>query len=197
MKKFGKILLIIIIIAVICFIGFRFLGDGFSSSSQTQSLDFKDIGELATQEADVVQVEQVDKDALKEKTGIDIPFVGTNIVYSYNVAVKAGFDFTKITVDKDDTNKTILVHMPDPAVLSVDVDTASFKSYTDYESIFNQLSQEEQNEMLGQLQTDAQTTAENNGLLDKAKENGELLIENMIIGQLGETDYDISFSYDI
>ncbi|MDD6223054.1 MAG: DUF4230 domain-containing protein [Lachnospiraceae bacterium] len=194
MKKVGKIILVLVLIAAIVEGALLFRG-GLKTSSQTQSLSFKNIGELATQEADVVQVEKIEKDALQDKTGIDIPFVGTEIVYSYLVAVKAGYDFSEITTDVDQAAKTVTVHMPEAKILSADVNTDSYQCYTDYQSVFNLLSQDDQNTALEQLKSDAQETALSNGLLDKARTNAETLLTNMIVGQLTDSSYTISFEY--
>ena len=193
MKKI--ILIIILVLALVLGGGYFFLKSSLMTNSRSDKISFQDIGELATQEADVVQVETISKDFLKEKYNIQLPFVGTNVVYSYTVVVKAGFDFTEIEAQVHHDNKKVDVTLPEPEVLSADIVTDSFVCYLDNQSIFNQLSQEDQNAALTQLKEDARQTALDNGLLDKAKANGESLLKNMIIGQLEGEDYTIKFSY--
>jgi hypothetical protein len=196
-KKGKKILTILIVIALILAVVWLFvlpsMRKSTKTSSQTQLLQFKNIGELATQECDVVQVEKLTKDALKEKYNIDLPFVGTEVIYSYTVKIKAGFDFSKIDYQVDEKQKSVTVTLPEAKILSSEVDTDSYKCYSDYQSIFNMLSQDDQNHALDNLKKDAEQTAQDNGLLDNAKSNAEKYLTTMIQQTLG-SDYKITFS---
>lgn len=196
MKKFLRILLLVVILAAAAYFVVipYFSPDEADPPTETQTLTFDNIGELATQEADIVQVETLEKDFLKEEYNISLPFGTTKVIYSYMVEVKAGYDFTQITAEVDEEAKTVTVQMPDAEVLSSEVLTDTFKSYLDEQSVFNQLTQEDQNNALAQLKSDAEETALNSGLLEKARQNGEVLITNMILNILGSTDYEIIFA---
>lgn len=197
-RKTGKriltilIVLVLILTSVYLFVLPR-LKKSTTASSQTQLLQLKDIGELATQECDVVQVEKLTKDALKEKYGIDLPLIGSEIIYSYTVKIKAGFDFSKIDYQVDEKQKSVTVTLPEVKILSSEVDTDSYKCYSDYQSIFNMISQDDQNQALDNLKKDAEQTAQNNGILDNAKSNAEKYLTAMIQQTLG-TDYKVNFS---
>lgn len=196
-RKTGKkiltiLILIVLILAVVYFFLLPKFKKSTATSSQTQLLQFKNIGELATQECDVVQVEKLTKDALKEKYGIALPFVGTEVIYSYTVKIKAGFDFSQIDYQVDEKQKNVSVTLPEAKVLSSDVDTDSYKCYSDYQSIFNMLSQDDQNQALDNLKKDAEQTAQNNGILDNAKSNAEKYLTAMIQQTLG-SDYKVDF----
>jgi hypothetical protein len=196
MKKFFSFLVLVVILAAAAYFVVipYFSPDEADPSTNTQTLTFDNIGELATQEADIVQVETLEKDFLKEEYNISLPFGTTKVIYSYMVEVKAGYDFTQITAEVDEEAKTVTVQMPDAEVLSSEVLTDTFKSYLDEQSVFNQLTQEDQNNALAQLKSDAEETALNSGLLEKARQNGEVLITNMILNILGSTDYEIIFA---
>lgn len=194
--KVRKLITDLIIIVVIVAIAWLFILPHFrkstSVSSQTQTLQLKDIGELATQECDVVQVESLTKDALKEKYGIDLPLVGSEVVYSYTVRIKAGFDFSQIDDQVDENEKSVTIKLPEAKILSSDIDTDSYKCYSDYQSIFNMFSQDDQNQALENLKKDAEQTALNNGVLENARTNAEKYLTTMIQQTFG-TDYKVNY----
>lgn len=192
MKKF----LVFVVLVVVILLGFFVVIPHFTAStktsSQTQQLQLKNIGELATQECDVVQVETITKDSLKEKYGIDLPLIGSEVIYSYTVKIKAGYDFSKIDYQEDDDQKIVSIKLPEAKVLSNEVDTDSFKCYSDYQSIFNTISQDDQNKALDNLKKDAEQTALDNGLLDNAETNAQKYLTTMIQQILG-SDYKVKF----
>ena len=70
------------------------LNSVFRHDEKPTHLGFEDIGELATQAAYLTIVEDID--ASRELFGVKIPFTQTEIIYSYDVAVKAGLDFDQV-----------------------------------------------------------------------------------------------------
>ena len=116
--KIQKILIIIAIIALAGGAGAIGMKRYITHESQTTKLGFEDIGELATQEANCTEV-NVTED-VRKLFGIDIPFTQSKYIYSYNVIVKAGYDFGEIRyeVKKD----SIKVKLPEVRILSSQVD---------------------------------------------------------------------------
>ena len=103
------------------------LNSVFRHDEKPTHLGFEDIGELATQAAYLTIVEDID--ASRELFGVKIPFTQTEIIYSYDVAVKAGLDFDQVEWEVNDEAKEIQVTMPEIRVLSSEVDLESFKLY--------------------------------------------------------------------
>lgn len=64
------------------------------SEAKTTKIGFEDIGELATQVAYSTEVNVTD--ASRKLFGMTIPFTQSKYIYSYDVIVKAGFDFTQV-----------------------------------------------------------------------------------------------------
>ena len=126
-------------------------------------LGFEDIGELATQAAYLTIVEDID--ASRELFGVKIPFTQTEIIYSYDVAVKAGLDFDQVEWEVNDEAKEIQVTMPEIRVLSSEVDLESFKLYHENWSHFRPLRTEEFNAAAQAMKVEAQNRAVENGLL--------------------------------
>ena len=88
-----------------------------SNESKTTKIDFKDIGELATQSAytTVVNVEEASRNLL----GIQIPFTESKYIYSYDVEVKAGIDFADIEWKEEGKNTVSYTHLTLPTILRV------------------------------------------------------------------------------
>ena len=87
------------------------LNSVFRHDEKPTHLGFEDIGELATQAAYLTIVEDID--ASRELFGVKIPFTQTEIIYSYDVAVKAGLDFDQVEWEVNDEAKEIQVTMPE------------------------------------------------------------------------------------
>lgn len=172
----------LIILAVLIVVGVVILGLSSSLSRQqtTTKLGFEDLGELATQAAYTTQVSTIEKS--RTLFGKDIPLTGSKYIYSYDVILKAGIDFSQITYHVDETVKTIQVSLPEAKILSCEVVNDSLKVYLEDESIFRDITLEEINESESELKQQAQDDAIANGLLDNALENARTLL-NAFWGQ--------------
>lgn len=161
-----------------------------SSESKTTKIGFEDIGELATQSAYCTEVNVTD--ASRELFGHEIPFTHSKYIYSYDVIIKAGFDFSEITWEL--TNNSIEVNLPEAQVLSCDIDMESFKIYHEEESIYRQISLEENNDALKSLKQTAQDNAIANGLLDNARSNVEIILTGFFSSVYNLEEYEINFT---
>lgn len=179
------ILIVLIIVAGI--IGLR---KTIFSDSQTTKIGFEDIGELATQSAYCTQVNVTDSS--RELFGAKIPFTQSKYIYSYDVVVKAGFDFEEIEWSKND--KTIEVKLPEAKILSNEIDLDSFKVYHEQESIYNQITLEENNEALAKLKETAEKDAIENGLLENARSNAETILTGFFGNEYDLDKYEIIFT---
>lgn len=179
------ILIVLIIVAGI--IGLR---KTIFSDSQTTKIGFEDIGELATQSAYCTQVNVTDSS--RELFGAKIPFTQSKYIYSYDVVVKSGFDFEEIEWSKND--KTIEVKLPEAKILSSEIDLDSFKVYHEQESIYNQITLEENNEALAKLKETAEKDAIENGLLENARSNAETILTGFFGNEYDLDKYEIIFT---
>ena len=82
---------LVLIAAAVLSAGVFGLKSLFSTDGKTTRLGFEDIGQLATQAAYCTEVKVAEKSA--ELWGLTIPFTQSKYIYSYDVEVKAGFDF--------------------------------------------------------------------------------------------------------
>lgn len=185
-KTLGVITLVIILLAV----SFG-LGKMSASESKTTKLGFEDIGELATQAAFCTEVNVTD--ASRDLFGIKIPFTQSKYIYSYDIVIKAGFNFSEIDFFPKENSMTI--KMPQPKILSTDPDFDSFKVYHEDESIFRQVSLTENNDAIKKLEEKAEKGAISNGLLENAKANAEAILSEFAAKEFGIDKKNIKFEY--
>lgn len=187
---FAKIaVVLILIIAIVLALLFS---SKHSNKSQITKLGFDDIGELATQAAYATEVNVTESS--RNLFGVNIPFTQSKLIYSYDVAVKAGYNFAEISADADSENKIINVYLPEAKIISTELDLDSFKIYHEKESIFRPVTMEENNEALKNMENDARENAVENGILEMARTNAESLLTGFI-GNMYDLDvYQIRFN---
>jgi hypothetical protein len=177
--KIRNTLIIIAIVAVVlAAVVYTFITHG-SVKTDTTELGFKEIGELATQEVRAREVQSYEGDP-KKIFGVDLPFTQSHYIYSYVVDIKAGFDFTKVDADVDQENRKITISLPDPYIISAQVDNDSFETYEEKNNIFNPFTPEKSNDLSATLKEQAVEDAIANGLYEKATENGKAVIKGMV-----------------
>ena len=159
------------------------------SESKSTKLGFENIGELVTQTAYCTSVNVTE--GSRELFGVTIPFTQSKYIYSYDIVIKAGFDFTEIEWEIKDT--AITVRLPEAKILSSELKWDSFKLYHEDESIFKQIKMEENNEALKNLVQNAETNAVANGLLDNARSNAETILRSFFGNVYNLEEYEIRF----
>lgn len=184
-KKVITILIIMIVLST-SMIGMKKL---ISNSSKTTKIGFEDIGELATQTAYCTEVNVTE--ASREFYGIEIPFTQSKYVYSYDVIIKAGFDFREIEWSNKDS--VIEVRLPAAKILSREIKADSFKVYHEKESIFRHITLSENNEAMDSLKATAEENAVANGLLINARNNAETILTGFFANHYDLKEYEIRF----
>ena len=104
-------------------------------TGETIQSGLRDIGKLCTAEYYFTHVETFESQI--DLFGLKIPGTKSSYVYSYDGKILAGVDFTKITVDKDDRSKTILISFPEAEIISTEIDQDSFTLYGEKKGLFN------------------------------------------------------------
>ena len=184
-QKAVKIILIIAVI-VILFIG---VSRYFLTESRTTKLGFEDIGELATQTAYCTEVNVTE--AARQLFGMTIPFTQSKYIYSYDIQIKAGLDFEEIEWEVN--GSTIEVRLPETKILSSEIDLDSFKVYLEDESIYREITLEENNEALKSMKQSAEDDAVANGLLENARSNAETILTGFFGNVYDMDEYEIVF----
>lgn len=183
----------IVLIALVVVLAITVVGLGFKVSHTTESkttkLGFEDIGEFATQSAYCTEVSATAN--ARKLFGHNLPFTQSNIVFSYDVVIKAGYDFSAITWDVHDT--TITVKLPEVKVLSCEVKEDSFKKYVEDESIFTPFTLDDNNNAMKALKETAQTDTIANGLYENARSNAETMLTTFFSSAYDMDQYTIEF----
>lgn len=190
-KWFTRKILMGIVIVLALSAGAIGLGKFISSESKTIKIGFEDIGEFATQSAYCTEVNVTE--ASRELFGVTIPFTQSKYIYSYDILIKAGFDFGEIEWTVDDADATIRVKLPEAKILSSEIDMDSFKLYLEDESIFRQITLTENNEALVTLIQTAEKNAVANGLLENARSNAETILTGFFANVYDLKEYEIEF----
>ncbi|WP_337606847.1 DUF4230 domain-containing protein [Claveliimonas sp.] len=183
-KALAGLLILAAIVAVI--IGIKKVA---FSENQTTKIGFENIGELATQSSYCTQVNVTDSS--KKLFGASIPFTNSKYIYSYGITIKAGYDFNEI--DWNEKGNIIEVKLPEVKILSSEIDQDSFKVYHEDESVFNQVTLEENNEALTKLKEQAQTDAIESGLFENARDNAETILTSFFGNVYDLNEYEIVF----
>lgn len=175
----------------------RIISESVAITGETIRSGLNDIGELATEEYYFTRVETYDsaKSAQLFNISFDIPLTRTKFIYSYDGVIKAGIDFTKIEVEKDDLKRLITVTLPKPYILSTEIDFDSFELYDEQQSIFNPVSVKDVNDTNRAMVQTAEKDALAKGLLDRAEKNAETLIKNFLRGGYDVREYAIRIEH--
>lgn len=154
-------------------------------------LNFGKIGQLATQTAYYTMVDKIDNNQNLFNT--DIRLIKSEVIYSYDGVIKAGFDFGQIKHTVDEENKIIEVTFPPVKILSNQLDETSFKLWDDEENALRPISLQEKNDSAAELKNKAEQDAIEKGLFENAKDNAALLITNFLLTDYPDYTYEITF----
>lgn len=189
------VFIIAIVVALLGIISCLYLWFGFSksSSSETSShiIGFEDVGQLTTQSAYCTEVKTLTSS--RNLLGIQIPFTQSQCIYSYDVVVNAGYDFSQIRcVPKENLSK-IIVYLPEVIPTGTSLVENSFKLYIEDQSIFSPITLEDNNKAIEELQQEAEQKAIENGLFEAAEANAKKLIEGFLANQYDLSQYSIEY----
>lgn len=149
----------------------------------------REIGELATEEYAYTEVGTYDSSMSVQifGYGVSIPLTQSKFIYSYDGIIKAGIDFTHITVEKNEETGRVTVTLPKAVILSSELDEDSFELYDERNNIFNPFSVSDVNTTNRTLKTSAEDKAISKGLLTRADANAKALISGLL-----QSAYDLS-----
>ena len=158
------VIILLLVLAVIAGIAGLRKGSGqpAESESKTTRIGFENIGQMVTQAAYCTEM-NVTKDSRK-LFGMTIPFTQSEYIYSYDVEVRAGLDFSQIEWSVDEE-----------------------------ESIFTPIKLADNNDALKTLIENAKQDAVANGLLENAESNAETILRGFFANVYDLQKYKIEF----
>ena len=149
-----------------------------------------DMGFLLTGEYYFTEV--VSFSSIKKLLGIEWKFTESSFLASYDGVVEAGIDCSKITVEKDEEARTILVSLPKAEARPANIDPNSLVVYSEKEGTGNHISITDYNKSLIELENAAEQKAIDRGLLEKADANAQTLIRSFVGGLVDLTEYQLT-----
>lgn len=125
--------------------------------------------------------------------GIKLGFTESSFLAGYDGVITAGIDFSLIRVEKDEEKGRVTVTMPAAVIFNVDIDPDSFQLYNETSSIFTDITAEDYNNALLELEATEREKALARGILDNADENARKLVRSFIGSLLDPAEYDVEF----
>ena len=185
--KFSLIaILMVVFFSVLATVGvYRYI------DSQSATIGLKDIGELSTQSAIVREV--VDINESRKVLGVKVPMTNTRQLFSYEVEIKAGYDFRNIEINRNNVSKKIIIKLPKPKITSREILEKTEKVYYDKQSIFTPLKRQEDKKIREKMINTAEKTAKKSKLFENAEENAQKLIREFLSKDKANKDYEIVF----
>ena len=125
--------------------------------------------------------------------GIKLGFTESSFLAGYDGVSTAGIDFSLIRLEKDEEKGRVTVTMPAAVIFNVDIDPDSFQLYNETSSIFTDITAEDYNNALLELEATEREKALARGILDNADENARKLVRSFIGSLLDPAEYDVEF----
>ena len=182
-----------VVAALMIILGAFYFGFTKSFSSETTShiIGFEDVGDLTTQSAYCTEVKTLTSS--RNILGIQIPFTQSQCIYSYDVIVNAGYDFSQIQCVPKESVSQIVIYLPEVKITGTELVEDSFKLYIEDQSIFSPITLEDNNKAIEELQQEAEQKAIENGLFEAAEANAKKLIEGFLANQYDLSQYSIEY----
>lgn len=149
----------------------------------------QNMGTLITQEYYFTQVETYSK----EKKVFGLINSSSEFTYSYDGIVTAGINFEDVHIEKNDKDKTLTVNIPPSELQSVNIDTDTFKIYSENDSIWNPMGLEDYNLSLTSFEDTARKKALESGILERSDEQARRLVENFLMSIPSISGYKVAF----
>ena len=154
--------------------------------------EIHEIGEIATIEYLYTDAGKFENP--KQLFGVDVPFTKKSFIAKWDGIIKAGVQVDKIIVEINDSNKEIIVHMPNSIILSHEIDKDSIETLDEKNGLFNPIRVEDVREFDKVSKDAMEERAIENGILDKASENAKEIIEKLVNNDVvQEQGYKIRF----
>ena len=172
-----RLILVLAIVIIIIMLGVL-IPSKMKHRETVLEFGFKDVGQLVTQEWYGRILEDSSKDR-KLFNKFSVPFTESRIIFSLDIEVTAGLDFTKIEWEQKDEN-TIKIKLPKAEIYKYYQVPNTFNSYLDDESWFTNIDSQERHGLEDAVVEKGKQTALDAGLLEKADKNAKVIIEQMV-----------------
>lgn len=164
-------------------------------SGLTIQCGLNNIGELAAAEYYYTHVATLESSSSLDAKLFKIPLGTAKAIFSYDGTIKAGIDFTQITVSKDDESKTITITVPHSRILTSEIDPDSFCLYDEKTNLFTKISVNEYAESVSEMMKEEEAKTIDKDLLKKADDHIAAIITNFVTNSYNLSDYTVTIQY--
>ncbi|MCD7893896.1 MAG: DUF4230 domain-containing protein [Erysipelotrichaceae bacterium] len=211
-KKFSQInvlqivknIIVIVALVVLIFFDINYYVGHSSSNNDSEATITSDIlteqiqgiSELATTEYNYTNMGLYEKSNNVKVFMFEtkVPLSTKSFIVSYDGIIKAGIDMSQVDVNL--TDNTITINMPEATVLSHEIDEDSLEIYDESDGVFNPITLSDYNDFVKDQKADAKERAIEKGLLTKATDEAQSVIETFII-QANDLDDDYEIEFNI
>ncbi|MBR3042551.1 MAG: DUF4230 domain-containing protein [Eubacterium sp.] len=129
-------------------------------------------------------------------TDITIPFTTDKTVYTFSGTINAGIDMEEIEYDVDNEKKTIIVYLPEPQILSHELDESSFQTYDVKKSIFTSSDLKDYASFVSELKkSEEEKLRGNKEFWNQLEKNTEKTLSGLMTANEKLDDYRISYEW--
>ena len=198
MKKFKKLSILVLLIAVALFATF-FAGKKVMKNEMepniTSTLIFNKL--VSAKELTTLKYHYTNMGQFENQNtfyGYKIPFTSKKFIVSYDGLINAGVDLEKMKVELHDKN--IEIKIPPAKILSHEIYEDSLKVFDERESIFNRIDIEDYNNFSKDQKKEVEKKAIKRGLLKEADKESKKAIEELLLGDTILSEYKIKITRD-
>lgn len=196
-KRLQGALLVVVVVSIGVGALFAAYNKGLEENKTVRKevICYKDIEEIAFQEATIKEVGKIHKPTEVGKLKIDTPLTTSDYVFSYNAVIKAGYDLENIKDDGgNELTQTITVTLPKASILDSYLDEKSYVQYWEGEKITANVGLEDFHKEKKKMIKEAKQDAIKGGLYEKTADHAKVIITDYIHSLKGYENYNVVFN---
>lgn len=156
-------------------------------------LEMQEIGEMAVEAMVLTQVHSIHE--ARTLFGKAIPLMQSRCIFTYDVTVKAGFDFDRTEVRISERTRTVHVTIPPIRILSADVMPDSLVILDEHHSPFAKVTLEQINQAIARIRQEAVAQAERSSIIPHARLSAQARLETFLARFCDPERYRIVFRF--
>ena len=190
----GALVLVCIVVFGVWFCGYS-KGTKVHQTIQKPVVCYKDIEEIAFQEANIKEVGFIHKPVEVLGKEFDNPVTTSNYIFTYNAVIKAGYDLENIKDDGgNESTQTITVMLPKASIFDSYLDEKSYVQYWEGEKITANVGLDDIHDKKLEMIEHAKEAAIKGGLYEKTAEHAKVVITDYIHSLKGYENYNVVFN---
>ena len=178
LKKLSAVAVVVILVIGASYFLFKTDNGKPKITNETIGVQVKELKELATIQYKYKEI--ASREDWNTLFNIKLPFTKSSFIVTYTGVLKIGIDLSETKVEVDESNKKIKVILPEPKILSNDLDLSSVKVYDEKNSIFNPVKIKDYSEFTKSGKENAEADAKESGVFQQSKEVAKKVITDLL-----------------